>query len=374
MTIKLFFIKFVCVYLLVLALIGIFNYIVDPAWYWRDIEIKGFNAVKPTFVDFARDVKPALLKRDQPEAIILGSSYAEIGFDPTNQYFTDHGHLKSMNFAFAKATWGEVECDFEFAVTHSHIKRALVGFHPGNLSISNCAKEFASIGQLNPITLLLTYSALDHSIETIRMQKTGENTHTREGMYFYNRWFDTNRLFREDLEYKVSKCQNNIGTNNTPKYSDSKNVLDLSGLQRMIKLANERGVELVLFAYPEHAYLLELDNLCGGQEAEWQTMKQISKFIETESAGKIRGWQFYGYNNVTAEPVRKRIGYWQDAKHFNFEMGNLMLDDMFDKTRSSPMLAHPLDSDYSEFLRERDEYLQNHPGFKDEMQNVYFLK
>lgn len=342
MTLKLFVIKFVCGYFLLLALVGIFNRIVDPAWYWRDIEIKGFNAIKPTFVNFARDVKPALLKRDQPEAIILGSSYSEIGFNPTNKFFTDQGRLKSMNFAFAKASWEEVQCDFEFAVTHSHIKRALVGIHPGDLPISNCAKDFASIGQLNPVDLLITYSALDYSIETIREQQARAATHTREGTYFYNRWIDANYLFREELETRASKCQDNIYANKSPGLPDSKKMLDLSGLQRMIRSAKEHGVELVLFAYPKHAYLLELDHSCGGQETEWQTMKQISAFIEAESAGQVRAWQFYGYNDVTAEPVRKRRGYWQDAKHFNFEVGNLMLDDMFDKTRDRQRLPDHL--------------------------------
>lgn len=373
MTLKLFVAKFVCGYFLLLALVGIFNRFVDPAWYYRDTEIKGFNAIKPAFINFERDVKPALLKRDQPEAIILGSSYSEIGFNPTNQFFTDHGRLRSMNFAFERASWEEVQCDFEFAVAHSHIKRALVGFHPGNLPTSNCAKDFASIGQLHPIDLLLTYSALDYSIETLRQQQMGFATHTREGMFFYNRWFDANYLFRKALETRVSECQKNVGIQ-SPNPSVSAIMFDLSGLQRMIRSAKEHGVELVLFAYPKHAYLLELDNFCGGQEAEWQAMKQTAAFIEAESAGQVRAWQFYGYNDITAEPVRKRRGYWQDAKHFNFEVGNMMLDDMFGKARDLPVLAHPLNADYSDFLRERDEYLQQHPEFQDEMQNVYFIK
>jgi hypothetical protein len=118
-TIKQFVTRFVCGYFLLIALVGIFNRIVDPSWYYRDIEIKGFNAIKPKFASVARDIKPALLIRDQPEAIILGSSYAEVGFDPTNPFFTDRGQMKSMNFAFGGASWGEVQCDFEFAVTHS---------------------------------------------------------------------------------------------------------------------------------------------------------------------------------------------------------------------------------------------------------------
>jgi hypothetical protein len=132
MTNKLFVIRFISVSLLLLGLIGLFNRIVDPFWYYRDIEIKGVNAVKLEFRNYERHIKPAILMREQPEAIILGNSFSEIGFDPNNAFFTDHGRLKAMNYAFAGAPWDMVQCQFEFAVTHAHIKRALIGFQPEN--------------------------------------------------------------------------------------------------------------------------------------------------------------------------------------------------------------------------------------------------
>ena len=48
---------------LALASVAAFNRMVDPFWYYRDIEIAGINAVKPRFARFARHVKPALLMR-----------------------------------------------------------------------------------------------------------------------------------------------------------------------------------------------------------------------------------------------------------------------------------------------------------------------
>ena len=47
--------------LVVLSLIGLFNRIVDPFWYYREIEIKGFNAVKLEF----RFVQKILLPQDK---------------------------------------------------------------------------------------------------------------------------------------------------------------------------------------------------------------------------------------------------------------------------------------------------------------------
>lgn len=374
MTPKQFLTRFLFGYFLLLALVGIFNRIVDPAWYYRDIEIAGFNAIKPTFVDFARDVKPALLIRDQPEAIILGNSYSEIGFDPTNPFFTEQGRLKGMNFAFAKASWGEEQCDFEFAISHSNIKRALVGFHPGDLPISDCARDYASIGHYNTVDFLLTYSALNYSFETIKHQQAMAASHTREGMYYYNRWRNANHLFREGLGARISECNKNVDSGRTSSSTAWNRGLDLSGLRRMIRSAKSHGVELVLYAYPKHAYLLELDFLCGTQHQEWQTMQQIAAFVDVESEGQFRTWQFYGFNTITAEPVSNRRGYWQDAKHFNYELGNIFLADMFDKHWGEPRLARQLNSDYADFLHERDDYLASHPDFSSQMQNVYFLK
>ncbi len=74
MTTQQFVVRFISVSLFLLILIGLFNRIVDPFWYYRDIEIKGFNAIKPKFRRYERHIKPALLMREQPEAIILGNS------------------------------------------------------------------------------------------------------------------------------------------------------------------------------------------------------------------------------------------------------------------------------------------------------------
>jgi len=370
MTFKQFVIRFAFGYFFLMIVIGIFNRVVDPAWYYREVEIKGFNAVKPEYLSFERTVKPALLKRYQPEAIILGSSYSEIGFDPTNTSFTDNGSLKSMNFAFARASWAEVQCAFEFALANSPIKRAVIGIHPGNLPISDCEKSFAPLRDFNAIEALFTYSALEYSIKTLKNQNERESTHTKDGMFFYNRARNPIPFFINGLKSRSSGCKN-IPANKKALQPDFEKKLNLSGLQRMIDSAKAHDIELVIFAYPKHAYLLELEMQCGRQEAEWQNMNQIATMINSESEGEYRAWHFYGYNDVFAQPVRKTTGLWQDARHFNFEVGNLMLADMFDQSRP-PTYARPLDMKYSDFLNEREAYKLRHPEFKAEMGKVFY--
>jgi hypothetical protein len=61
--------------------------------------------------------------------------------------------------------------------------------------------------------------------------------------------------------------------------------------------------------------------------------------------------------------------------HFNFEMGNMMLADMFGKNPEGPKFGHPIttkniEADFRYFLQERTEYLQYHPEFHTDMQTL----
>lgn len=389
MSSKQFAVRFVIGVFGLLALIGVFNRIVDPFWYYRDIEIKGFNAVKTKFERYERYVKPALLMRDRPEAIILGNSFSEIGFDPTNPSFTDHGRLKGMNFALAGASWDMVQCEFEFAVNHAPIKRVLIGFIPGNLPIADCKKDFGTIGQVSTVQLLFSDRALQASIDTIRDQKDKMPSHTREGMYFMSHYkAGTDNRFREMFNQKANqykqngtglKCLQELGSSGTESTSSPMKPLDLAGLRHVIRIAREHGIELVLFAYPSHAYMQELVEQCESQSESWQALKQISRLIEAEAAkdGQVRAYQFYGYNDITAESIGEAPAhYWQDPRHFSFEMGELMLADMFggNAMNGHRLVAANIDRDYLDFSHTRVKYLQSHPEFQSNMNKLLPLQ
>jgi hypothetical protein len=376
MTIKQFVIRFISLSFLFLILIGVFNRIVDPFWYYRDSELTGFNAIKPAYGNYERQIKPILLMRDQPEAVILGSSYAEIGFDPNNSFFTDNGRLKPMNLALARASDDEVQCNFEFAVAHAHIKRALIGFHLTGMAKTDC-KKFTKLGQINEVAFLLSMSSLRDSIKTIKNQKNNKSTHTQDGRYFFvrdNPGVDIR--FGEDFVRYKKQTPRCVKSSNMPFNHVFVNTVDLSGLRSMIKIAKEHDIELVLFVYPRHAYSLELDNQCGAQDTYWRAMNQIANLIETEAKpNQVRAWQFYSYNELTTEPIGTTAKYWQDSRHFNFEMGNVMLEDMFGENPTGPKIGRlitteRIQADFRSFLQGRDVYLQNHPEFQSELQKL----
>ena len=114
---------------LVVAAAAATNRVVDPFWYYRDIEIEGFNTVKPRFARYERHVKPQLLARERSQAIVLGSSISEIGFDTNDPSLTAGGALKGYNFAFAGAPWPLVQCHLSYARAVTDLKRVVLGVH-----------------------------------------------------------------------------------------------------------------------------------------------------------------------------------------------------------------------------------------------------
>lgn len=376
MAYKQFLIKYFILSFLLLILVGLFNRIVDPFWYYRDMEINGFNIIKPTFGNYERQIKPILLVREQPEAIILGSSYAEIGFDSSNKYFTNSGKLKSMNIALARAPQDEVQCNFEFAATHSNIKRALIGIHPSDMPKADC-KKYENLGHVNLLELLFSISSLRDSIKTISKQKNEKISHTLDGRFLFNRNTPgVDIRFGEDFErYKQRNCAF-VKSSISPFNTDFNEKVDYDGILNLIKISKEHNIELVLFFYPRHAYSLELDNECGAQNNIWKEMNKIIKFIESNSdQNQVRVWEFFGYNEITAEPVSSTATYWQDSMHFNYEMGEMMLNDMFSsvnpKKIGREINSKSIEADFQHFLKERTEFILFHP---DLYEKIHFLK
>ncbi|HEX9178853.1 MAG TPA: hypothetical protein VF859_00535 [Burkholderiales bacterium] len=320
-----------------IALAGLFNRVVDPFWYYRDISIEGFNAVKTKFRRFERHVKPAILAREKPEAITLGSSFAEVGFDPENPAFTDNGRLRGYAFAVAGADWGMVSCYLDYALRHAPIRRVVAGIHTTDNPAVECDAMIAGMGNAGPAQLLFSARALHASVQTVMEQRKERPSHTAKGRYFYTR-FDpgADGRFRELFNHRLRTraCDLHLpeaGGAAPPPRASPKRALDLEGLRRMVRLARERGFELRLVVYPTHVYALEMDELCGEEVERWDALRQMAEVVEQEAAGSdaIQLWEFLGYNAVTGEPVTAMMKWWQNPFHFNAETGDLVLGAMF---------------------------------------------
>jgi len=360
--------------------IGIFSRIVDPFWYYRDVSIDGINADKPLFLRFERHVKPALLARERPQAITVGSSLSEVGFNPLNGVFTDHGRLKGFNFAVAGGHWRITQCYFEYALANAPIRRAVVEVRPPmNLPESECVGEEAGLDIATVGDLLFSVRALRASVQTIQEQGKVFGRHTPEGQYFFARNVPGVELrFRDQLSQMLRerRCDPRVfkdipGSLPPAPKEDSGDKLNLSGLRELVETARSNAVEMRIVVHPKHAYVYELDARCGGAGNTWEALRQMAQLVRDASAGdgRIQLWAFMGYNEVTAERVRDGMKFWQDPLHLNHETGDLMFEAMFGHPgQSIPVFGFKVTPDNIDdyrrrFEAERRSFIEANPWF-----------
>jgi len=327
--------------LLLMGCVGLFNRIVDPYGYFRDVEIIGFNYNKPKAPGNERLVKPAWAVKLEPDAVIVGNSVAEIGLPPTHRGLTKDGTLLPFNLAIPRATWTETYCLAMFVMRQTRVKRMVVGI--SGVDEERCPSD-ATLGRVDYGTLLFSRSAFDASRETMRMQSQRASM-TRDGLWYFHRYDE--RLQTDDAVAKgfavVAEGELCAFPSASPGELDTARLTRTAvagnqgaGLRKLIRLALERRVELIFLFYPTHVLLSEVRRSCQGPEAYWSWVWQIVSIVEQEAGSnsqQVQVWQFADYAPINAEriharkPARDRL--WQDAAHFNEEVGVAVLDAIF---------------------------------------------
>lgn len=369
-----------------LAATAAFNFIVDPFWYFRKVEIAGFNAVKPKFVNFERHVKPGLVAREKPKAIIFGSSFAEIGFDPLNPNFTDGGRLPGYNFGIAGATWDMIQCYIEYALARAQPKRILVGISLGAMPRVDCSKRLADMDSPDLVSFLLSTDALQASINTVWEQRKGVGTHTREGLFYYAKAATgVDSAFREFFHAHEKVCP--IGES-TARHAETLTLplpppaedIDFSGLTHVLEMAAKQGVEVFLVVYPVHAYVQELGYSCGTYRNTWAMIRKLGQLVDhvpKDARVRIEQWHFPGYNHLTGERVTSGVmRYWQDPRHFNSELGDILLANIFGANGASSFrfgyrVVPGIETrQLAQVMRERQAYVAEHAWFFPDLERL----
>ncbi len=352
-----------------LVLIAAFNRLVDPFWYYRDISIPGFNQVKTKFRRYERHVKPEILVREQPDAVIFGSSYSEIGFDPAHLSPLIGG--SAYNFALAGASWNRVYCDTQFAMRYDRkLKWIVLGIHPKSMPERDCRKDLHEMRHPDELSFLLSADALKASLETVFEQRKDPPSHTAQGLYFYTRGKSgTADRFRQFLSVHVPCITGRGGASVDAK-------LDLKGLKNVLDEARMRHVSVRLVVYPRHAMLVEREYLCGVRQKRWEALSRIVSMAESlaGTGTSVEVWDFEGFHRIATERISEAPGvFWQDPAHFNYEYGNIMLDEMFG--RSAALYGARLTSKNMAARQEaersaREAYVRLHPGFDRQLMSL----
>jgi hypothetical protein len=370
---------FTFTFLPICVLISLLNLIVDPFWYYRIIEIPGFNQVKSKFQFYEREYKPLILDKENPQAIILGSSYSEIGLDPMHPALTKNG-FKTYNFGMINAEWNVIYCNFHFAIQRNPIRKIILGINVVDLSEINCSNKIESMGQPNHFKNLFSLDATLQSIKVLTRQGPHEATHTREGLFLYTKRQTTTRnSFKINL--KKGRCRS---LNNKSNPQENIKSLNMEGLRDVIRNVLARNISLKIIINPRHAYDYENIIRCGNIIKHWKNLYQVVEVLEKETSqnpNSIELWDFNGYNKFMAQRVSPApdIPYWQDPRHYNFEIGNFFLDRMYGikssdeqevKNLGARITTKNLYKQMEKIRKERERFIKKNPWFLLEYESL----
>jgi len=386
MTTKAFSLALIAVTLFFLGCVAAFNWIVDPYWYFRAVDIVGFNHVRRHAEANERLVKPAFVGRLRPQAVILGNSVAEIGLPPSNSGFTRNGALTAYNLALPGATWNEIYCLAMYVMRTTDVRRIVIGVSGLSLGADNesCPADSA-FSRPDYVKLLFSRAALTASRETLREQGKPP-TMTADGNWYFHRFVNDPgiheevtqalaRIIRRELCRDI-RIRNEAANWNLVQTAPVRKDTAAS-LRTLVRTAREKRVELVLLYYPKHVVLNEVRRACLGAESHWNELWGMVSIVAQEGDPQLtQVWDFETYAPINAERLDGRQpgpdSLWQEAQHFNDAVGAAALDAIY---KGSPGYGDQVTvGDFRELVgrreAERIDFLGANPWISNEVESL----
>jgi len=387
---------------MILLVVVATNFLVDPYGIYDFINIEKFNANKPSMQSHLRMSKAYQVRNQQPQAIVLGTSRAEFGLDPDHPGFS---HRPTYNLNLSGGNIYEILRYFQHAYTVSQISQVVLAldffqfdvnsenrpdFYEKRLAAN--LRGFATNHRMPTRDLfdsLLTLDALLSSLNTISSQ-------FQRPTYLRNGLIDPATTIRGKLIHIIG--QRELFIINEQRYfnktydgfslrSDDGTSRSLSNYRMLLGLAYAKDIDLKIVINPSHARQFETLAAKGLWPTfeEWKI--QLVKINEEEAKGvgetPFLIWDFSGYSTYTTEPVpvsgdtaSKMVWYWESS-HFTKELGNLVLDKIFESMPSQNKSALPfgvvltsnnIDAHLRNIKRQRGIWRKTHPSDVSEIE------
>lgn len=327
------------------ALVGAFNLVVDPYRYFRVVEIAGLNVVKPRPDHDLADIKRAAWLCQPYNALILGNSRAEVGFDPQHPSFAAHG-LSAFNFALPGTTlrtsW-EIYDDLsrerpqDMLIVGLDFLDFLVPPDAAALETLVSRRETDAAFAARHLKALFTSQSLLDSVRTVVNQRNpNAAVLTARGFNPLREYALTARndgywaLFQQRA---AENARIYVRKPKSVRLSDGRPGPTFSTLRAILQTA---PAETHLVIYPYHVQILLLFEQAGLWPAleDWKRLL-VATIDDERAAGRLRGqvtlWDFGGVSEPTSEaipPPKDRATearwYWEGG-HFKSALGDRVL-------------------------------------------------
>jgi hypothetical protein len=368
------------------------NWFINPYGIFHSPEINGFNKLKTEINTQTRLAKAHQVVTYQPQTIILGSSRADLGFDPDN---SDWEYQPVYNLGFNGAQVYEMYRYLQHTQNTTHLKSVFLcldfflpdntqqtqpDFDEGRLSVNSNGTSNHFYYLHDMVNTLLSFDVIKSSINTVLKQSDATTFNIDNGLreetgknYNYRQMFNA-----YEKQYLGNDFPGALGSNvmTTQKYDDN----DFYYFRQMLKTMYEYYIQSTIIIPPYHARFKELIYV-SGRWSQWEDWKRCLVEINEQEAALANKqpfpiWDFSSYNAITSESVpaindtNTQMQWFWDGVHFKKELGDLILDKVFNKESANIELPENfgvslnsanIENYLAQLRLERDEYSETHP-------------
>lgn len=417
-------IRYVCIALAMCAvglggIIGV-NALIDPFGMYRWADLQSVNGYRPAIHHRVRLMKAYDVRRIEPEAIVLGTSRSHLGLRMSHPGW-DPSLTQRYNLAFDGATTKEMYYYLRHAHAVGPLKLVVLGldayhplpvpamvrpdFNPQLLLEEDSYLSDAAL-VLQDAKLLSSMHTLSESWRTLTAQSSapaqwygadgqrlGEVFFRRAGESFHDQgpraYFDEiNKLeVKFQLEWRIP-AQETLPARFTPPSKSAPDETSLDYIRLILAFCRQHSIDLRIFLTPAHAHQLEITAAAGGWDSVERGKRALAELIEQDAAEHpdrppIPLWDFSGYSTITTESLpaagsRQEMKYYWDSSHFKQEVGDWVLDRIFDMRRpDSPrpeefgvrLTAANVDEGIADLRDGHNRYRKTHRSEVDQLQS-----
>lgn len=307
-----------------------FNLVIDPYGVWRLVDIPGINTAKSERREQNYLFKAADLMRERPQVLLMGSSRVAFGLDPDHPAFAQNGWTRVYNGALTGGHMYAMRRYIEHAI-HNNPDLKLIIWGLDFFAFSDKVELPESFSDERLVTdhlplpdvasVLWSLDALRASYRTVlsNLRRPGYEPYHANGQLTAQDMAATVRRkgMVQRFDQSLRLYLNEPGR--LRDYHDSPAAW--AELEYVLRLVEQRGIELRLFVSPVHAALLEAIR----QRGHWETYRWWLQRLAW-----YRSYQdFARPGPVTSEPIGDRMTNYWDVSHYRSGVGDRLLECVF---------------------------------------------
>jgi hypothetical protein len=364
--------------------IATFNWLIDPFDVYRIIKIAGLNSEKTQIEITGKiDIKARCLLEGNYNVAILGTSRSNRAINPRHEVFVQMG--KAYNTSLAGSRWAETEQVINFIVKNKkNIKTLVISLDflmftdfSTDVNVHFEQSLFSqSYSFLNKIQPLFSLDETYYSVKTLMdnyqgIQTEYKNSCQKQGFPDRESVLPHRTMFIQLLTRYFKSPQVYMGycVRQQDKVENFKNTL---------KTIRKQNILVKFFISPIHAWQQEMLIIIGVYPMFEQWKRDLTMILAQDAAQHPDKpayplWDFTGYNRITTETIpilpRQKMQWYWESSHFKKELGNLVLDKLFNyqSQRTVPtdfgilINSQNIEAHLQKLREQQQRYHQTHP-------------